>query len=248
MHPPTAGARHTLQHTSPVPPEAMRRALFAQDPRVVARDVLLGAWLVRWVDGHRLVVRIVETEAYLGEQDPGSHAFRGRTPRNALMFGPPGHAYVYFTYGNHWMLNVVTRPPGVAGAVLLRGAEPVEGEAYMVEARLQARRTAAMPSPTGRPEAFVHWLLGGPARLARALNVDGRDNALDMATDEAGDSATQARRSRGFLWLRPSAGPAEMPVVCTTRIGLRAGADLPYRFYLAGSPGVSHPAGPEGRR
>lgn len=238
-----ADRRHTIQHTSPPAPQAMARDLFAQDPRVVARDILLGAWLVRWVDGHRLVVRVVETEAYLGEQDPGSHAFRGRTPRNTVMFGPPGHAYVYFTYGNHWMLNVVTRPAGLAGAVLIRGAEPVEGEDYMVQARMQMRRTAAMPSPSRGRASFIHWLLGGPARLARALHVDGQDNGIDMAADEDGHGIVpEARGPRGFLWMRPPSDGCDLRVVCTTRIGLTAGADLPYRFYVAGSPGVSHPS------
>ncbi len=126
----------------------------------MARD-LIGARLVRVLDGHRLAGLITESEAYVGQTDLGSHARVGRTPRTSVMFGPPGHAYVYFTYGNHWMLNVVTEEEGMAGAVLIRAIQPVEGEQVMLERR------------SGR-DTF------GPGKLAQALGITGSENGIDM--------------------------------------------------------------------
>ncbi len=126
----------------------------------VARD-LIGACLVRILDGHRLVGLITESEAYVGEKDLGSHAKAGRTPRTIVMFGPAGHAYVYFTYGNHWMLNVVTESEGTAGAVLIRAIQPVEGIEIMLERR------------AGR-DTF------GPGKLAQALGIAGSENGIDL--------------------------------------------------------------------
>lgn len=111
-------------------------------------------------------IRVAEAEAYGGSDDPGSHAFRGMTARTAPMFGPAGHAYVYFTYGNHWMLNVSCRPEGEAGAVLLRGAVPVSGVVAMWERRPKARREED--------------LLSGPGKIAAALGLDGGHSGLDM--------------------------------------------------------------------
>src|SRR5512146_2472795 len=104
----------------------IRREFYDRPTLRVARE-LIGARLVRMLRGKRLAGLITETEACVGEKDLGSHAKAGRTPRTLVMFGPPGHAYVYFTYGNHWMLNAVTEEEGVAGAVLIRAIEPVEG-------------------------------------------------------------------------------------------------------------------------
>src|SRR5512140_540536 len=117
----------------------------------VARD-LIGARLVSILDGERLAGLITETEAYVGETDLGSHAKAGRTPRTLVMYGPPGHAYVYFTYGNHWMLNVVTQREGIPEAVLIRAIQPVEGVDVMLERR------------SGR-DTF------GPGKLAQALGI-----------------------------------------------------------------------------
>ncbi|HTO99882.1 MAG TPA: DNA-3-methyladenine glycosylase [Anaerolineales bacterium] len=126
----------------------------------VARE-LIGARLVRILDGKRLVGLITETEAYVGETDLGSHARVGRTPRTHVMFGPAGHAYVYFTYGNHWMLNVVTEHEGTAGAVLIRAIQPVQGVRIMLERR------------SGR-DTF------GPGKLAQALGITGSENGIDL--------------------------------------------------------------------
>lgn len=169
---------------------------------------LLGAHLVfDHADGPR-VVRIVETEAYLGMRDPASHAYRGMTPRTAVMFGPPGHSYVYLVYGMYHCLNVVTERDGVAGAVLLRGAEPVAG----------------LGDITARE-------LAGPGRLARALGLTTAHGGLDLL------------RRPLHLHARPRAGRGR--VVAGPRIGLSAGAtkDAPWRFWIAGSPGVSPVAG-----
>jgi len=172
---------------------------------------LLG-WLVR---SGPVAVRLTEVEAYDGQgMDPGSHSHRGRTPRNAVMFGPAGHAYVYFTYGMHWCLNLVTGPEGVATAVLLRAGEVVDGVELARERRPSSRRDVDLAS--------------GPARLAQALGVDGSAWGLDML-DPAGP-------------LRLEAPPRRAPAghVCTgPRVGLAAAADLPWRFWLDGDPTVT---------
>jgi DNA-3-methyladenine glycosylase len=136
------------------------RAFYDRPTVKVARE-LIGARLVSILDGEKLVGLITETEAYVGEKDLGSHARVGRTPRTLVMFGKPGHAYVYFTYGNHWMLNVVTENEGTAGAVLVRAIQPVEGIDTMLERR------------SGR-DTF------GPGKLAQALGITGSDYGLDL--------------------------------------------------------------------
>jgi DNA-3-methyladenine glycosylase len=132
----------------------------------VARD-LLGARLVRISEGGRLSGLITETEAYIGEEDLACHARHGRTPRTAVMYGPPGHAYVYFTYGNHWMLNIVTEEPERPAAVLIRAIQPVEGAQVMLERR------------AGR-DTF------GPGKLTQALGIDHSFNGADLTTRKSG--------------------------------------------------------------
>ena len=136
------------------------RTFYDRPTLKVARE-LIGTRLVRILDGQRLVGLITETEAYVGVKDLGSHAKAGRTPRTTIMFGPAGHAYVYFTYGNHWMLNVVTEEEGTAGAVLIRAIQPVEG----IEAMLERR--------SGR-DTF------GPGKLAQAMGITGNENGIDL--------------------------------------------------------------------
>ena len=190
------------------------REFFARDTLAIARD-LLGARLVRSLDGQRLSGLIVEVEAYIGQDDTACHASRGRTARNAVMFGPPGLAYVYFTYGMHWMLNVVTGEEGFPAAVLLRAIQPVEGLETM-----RGRR-----GPRADRE-----LTSGPARLAQALAVDKALNGTDLM---AGDR----------LWLEPGDPSPAQAVQRGPRIGIHSAAEkdrlAPWRFWLRDNPYVS---------
>ena len=176
---------------------------------MVARD-LLGRLLVG-VDGERRVVgRVVECEAY-GEDDPASHSFRGRTRRNDVMFGPPGRLYVYFTYGMHFCMNVVTGNDGEGSAVLLRAVEPLEGLDVMSSRRGTAR---------------AKLLCSGPGRLTQAFGVGREHNGIDLA-----DSAV--------LYLAAGVALSDEDVARGPRIGIRAGVDTPWRFFEADSPYVS---------
>jgi DNA-3-methyladenine glycosylase len=187
-------------------------AALSGDVEAAAR-ALLGALLVRREPDGRTVVRIVETEAYR-EDDPASHSARGRTPGNAVMFGPPGRAYVYFTYGMHHCVNVVTGGEGRGEAVLLRAGIVLEGQEHVRARRGSNRR--------GRD------LLGGPGRLAQGLAID---RGLDGA-DLLADGAPLGLARDGW---RPS--PDE--VVAGPRVGVRNAADRPWRFHLADVPEVS---------
>jgi DNA-3-methyladenine glycosylase len=151
-------------------------------------------------------VRLIEVEAYCGSDDPGSHGYRGMTARNTVMFGPPGHLYVYFTYGMHFCANVVTAPENGAGAVLLRAGTPVRGRALMQERR------------QGRAD-----LCGGPAKLCQALDLRRDDNGLDLCA------------ARAPVYVADDGTPP-FPHTVTTRIGLAAGKgeDLLYRFLCTG--------------
>ena len=183
------------------------RPFFARPTLEVAPD-LLGCLLVLRSRSRRLVARIVEVEAYLGVGfDPASHAHRGRTPRNAQMFETPGRLYVYFTYGMHHCMNVVCESRGSAGAVLLRAAEPLEGEAEM------ARRRGGSGSQ----------LANGPAKLCQAFGVDLDWNGQDLV--------------RGPLGIWPGSPPQR--VETTTRVGIRRGTALTYRFIDPESPHLS---------
>ncbi len=150
-------------------PEQLERPFFSRSTLQVARE-LLGMRLVRQERDVRLVGVISEVEAYRGEEDQGCHARAGRTPRTRVMYGPPGHAYVYFTYGMHWMLNFVTEAEGYPAAVLIRAILPVEGLDVIA-----ARRD-------GQP--FAHWT-NGPAKLCQALGIDGRHNGLDLCAPQS---------------------------------------------------------------
>ncbi|MFL6072020.1 MAG: DNA-3-methyladenine glycosylase [Mycobacteriales bacterium] len=177
-------------------------------PPVEAARRLLGATL----RGRGVTLRLVEVEAYAGPADPGSHAYRGRTARNAVMFGPPGHLYVYFTYGMHWCANVVCGPPGAASAVLLRAGAVVDG--------LDVARSR-------RPGIADRDLARGPARLAKTLCLTGEDNGVDVL-DPAGPLVLSL------------ADPVPAGQVATgPRVGLRLAAEVPWRFWIAGDPAVS---------
>jgi DNA-3-methyladenine glycosylase len=202
------------------------RAFFAVDPVTVAR-ALVGAVLeVTSRDGDRLAGRIVEVEAYGGTGDAASHAAAGPTPRSAIMFGPPGVAYVYFVYGMHHCLNFVTCPAGEAGAVLVRAVEPLQGRAAMA-----ARRGLA-------PDAVDRALGGGPGRLCRSFGIDLDWNGLPVAA--------RLRRppdAPGNLRLLAAAGPPAR-IIASPRIGVRRGADTLWRFCDEDSRCLSAPARP----
>jgi DNA-3-methyladenine glycosylase len=172
-------------------------------------------------DGQRLAGRIVETEAY-EPGDPASHGFRGMTARNAVMFGTAGRLYVYFTYGNHWMLNAVTGAPSVGSAVLLRALQPLEGLPVMATAR-------------GRERPLD--LCSGPGKLAQALAVDGSDDGADLVRGPT-------------IWIEEGARVARDLVGTSPRVGVRVGLDRHWRFFVAGDPFVSRgrPGPPRGSR
>jgi DNA-3-methyladenine glycosylase len=183
------------------------RSFYRRDPRVVAPE-LLNKLIVRGP----LVARLVEVEAYCGAEDAGSHAFRGPTKRNATMFGPPGHLYVYFTYGMHWCANAVCGDrDGLA--VLLRAAAPLDGLAAMRAARPAARRDRD--------------LLSGPAKLCQAFGLSGVDDGADLVRGETvlADDGTAPPE-------HPDVGP---------RVGLAAGKgdEFPWRWWVPGDPNVS---------
>ena len=187
------------------------RAVLGGEPVERVAPLLLGAHLVSQVAPGRVVVRITEVEAYAGASDPGSHAFRGRTPRTAVMFGPAGFAYVYLSYGMHWCLNVVTGPVGTASAVLLRAGHVVAG--------LDTARRRRGDGPD-------RDLCRGPARLTRALGLTGDHGGLDLL-----DPAAPLRLELASPPSAWSSGP---------RVGVAGdGALTPWRFWLAGDPTVS---------
>lgn len=190
------------------------RAFLARDPLEVAPD-LLGRLLVRAdAAGNRRVGRIVEVEAYLGEADPASHAYRGPTPRTRVMFGPAGHLYVYRSYGIHWCANVVCGKEGTAAAVLLRALEPVEGIEAMLTDRPKARRAVDLAS--------------GPGKLCAAMAITGADGGTDLC-----------RRSATIHLA--TGGPLSEEVFQGPRIGISTATDHPWRFWLARNPHVSRP-------
>ena len=197
---------------------------------------LLGCVLEHDTPDGLVAVALTEVEAYHGQADPASHAYRGRTTRNAVMFGPPGHAYVYFTYGMHFCVNLVCRPEGTASAVLLRAGRVVEGEDLA-----RARRTA--PGPGGRD------LARGPARLCQALAITRAQDGADVCdpasplrvrwptpAEAAAGQAGPAEAAAGH------AGPVELAAASISRgprVGVSAAGDVPWRFWITGDPTVS---------
>jgi len=197
----------------PVPPR-----FYDRDPRSVSRE-LLGKVLVREQSNNLLTAGIVEVEAYLGTDDLAAHSAAGRTPRNQVLFGPPGRAYVYFIYGNHYCLNVSCLADGVAGGVLFRALEPLEGIAAMARAR----------RITIRSERDLRLLTSGPGRLAEAFGITRtRDNGKNLTRRDSD--------------LRIEDDGFRVPnVMVTPRIGIVKAADLALRYVVAGNPFVSGP-------
>jgi DNA-3-methyladenine glycosylase len=191
------------------------REFFARPAEEVAPE-LLGYVLEHQTPEGLVAVALTEVEAYAGARDPASHAYRGRTERNGVMFGPPGHAYVYFTYGMHFCVNLVCMPSGVASAVLLRAGRVIAGTGLA--------RTRRVPGSQERD------LARGPARLCQALGIDRSLNGADVC-----DPASPLRLRTGSGALAP-----ERSVIHTgPRVGVREGAEVPWRFWLDGDPTVS---------
>jgi DNA-3-methyladenine glycosylase len=194
------------------PVTELPREWFARSTAEVARDLVGCEIVVDAATSNAVVARIVETEAYLGTSDAASHAFRGPTPRSRVMFGPPAHLYVYFTYGMHHCANVVTEVDGTAGAVLLRAAALEEGRAVVA-----ARRGGAAEA----------GLLRGPGNLCRGLGISRADDGIDLIDPTA------------RVHIRPRASTP--PIVVGTRVGLRNAADRLLRFSWHDDPAVSRP-------
>lgn len=194
----------------------LERAFYDRDPRRVSRE-LLGKVLVGKRGRQRLTARIVEVEAYLGEKDPAAHSAAGNTARTSVLFGPPGHAYVYFIYGNHFCLNVSCEPEGKAGGVLFRAVEPLSGIEEMARARGIEIHGA---------KDLVR-LTSGPGRLCEAFGITrARDNGCDLTSPASS------------LWIGAD-GYRARGIRTTPRIGITKAVDKPLRYILDGNIFVS---------
>ena len=204
------------------------RAFYARPTLAVAAD-LIGKVLVRTARGIRTSGVIVEVEAYVGEDDPACHAAAGLTRRNAPMYGPPGHAYVYLNYGLHALVNVVTEREGMPAAVLIRALEPLDGLETMV--RRRARPSKGRPARRQRSWT-AHELCRGPGNLTMAMGITLRHDRTDLT------GSSLCLEDHG---LRPG------PVSWGSRIGIRVGLERPWRAYVLGHPAVSGPPLPRRR-
>jgi DNA-3-methyladenine glycosylase len=204
-----------MLHLAALPP--LRTQFYTPDPREIAPE-LLGKVLLRKRGPSLRAGRIVELEAYLGAGDAAAHAAAGLTQRNRVLFGPPGHAYVYLTYGLHYCLNISCMPEGQAGCLLFRAIEPLAGFRAMAKARGF--------DPAADDES-LRLLASGPARLCQALEITReRDNGRDMTSPDSG------------LWIVDDKYKVKK-IAVTRRIGITKSADLPLRYYIEGNPFVS---------
>ncbi len=188
----------------------LKKSFYERNTQIVAFE-LIGKVLVSKQSEVVLSGKIVETEAYFGDQDPASHAYCGMTPRNQVMFGPAGFSYVYFTYGNHHCLNVVTEKENVAGAVLIRAVEPISG----IETMKKSRGYVAHKQ-----------LTNGPGKLTQAFGITREHSGKDLTQDEL--FCVTEGKEEGLLHIQVA-----------TRIGISRAKHMPYRFYLTASPFVS---------
>jgi DNA-3-methyladenine glycosylase len=254
------------------------RKFFARPAPEVAPE-LLGCVLEHQTPEGLVAVELTEVEAYAGAQDPASHAYRGQTARNGVMFGPPGHAYVYFTYGMHFCVNLVCMPSGVASAVLLRAGAVIAGTGLARARRSRASRRDAPPpdpasgrgsgepvagdgiAPAGRRAGLAERdLARGPARLCQALGIDRSLDGADVCDPasplrlRAGPGGADPGRAPVRVTGEPSSGPpadvagaplgtegatARSLIRTGPRVGVREGAEVPWRFWLDGEPTVS---------
>ncbi len=187
----------------------IKESFYNRNSVTVARD-LLGKFIVRKVKDRKIVGRIVETEAYREKDDPGSHAFRKKTPRNAIMFGPPGYAYVYFCYGNHYLFNIVTEKDGKAGAVLIRALEPVHGTDFMKKRR---------------KIEDIEKLTNGPAKFTQAFSIDKKLDGYNLMKEE--------------IYIAGDGSKKNFKIVAKKRVGIKTVLDKKWRFYINGNKFVS---------
>ena len=193
----------------------LSRSFYLRPTLTVAKE-LLGKYLIRKIGTQTLAAKIVEVEAYLGNNDPASHAYRGRTERNAVMFRKGGHLYVYFTYGMHFCANIVTEDEGKGRAVLIRAVEPLEGIDVMIKNREL--------KPTGNG---ISNATNGPAKFCEALNLKREQNGTDLLGRE--------------IYLTQGNSIPESQVVSATRIGIKNGTEKKWRFYIRNNSFVSRP-------
>ena len=199
----------------------LARAFYNRDPRRVGRD-LLGKLLIRRTGRQSIAGRIVETEAYLGADDAAAHAAAGKTARNFVLFGPPGHAYVYFIYGNHYCLNVSCLPEGEAGCILIRALEPVAG----IETMQRARK---LDPDASSSVSALRLVSSGPGRLAQAFAITrDRDNRKDLTS-----------KNSDLIIACDDFAPPHL--ACTPRIGITKATEELLRYTIAGNAYVSGP-------
>lgn len=188
----------------------LARAFYERDTLIVARE-LLGKYIVRQIQDQLMVGKIVETECYRAHDDPACHGFKGVTPRTKSLFGPAGHAYIYFIYGNHYCFNAVSHEQNFAGGVLIRAIEPVAGIEFMHHYR---------------PNIHGKQLTNGPGKLAQALQIDRQLYGADLTYP-------------GSLYITPGEIIADKDIVATSRVGLSIGLEKEWRFYIKNNIFVS---------
>ena len=194
----------------------LSRSFYKQDLHVLATR-LLGCLIIRILDdGRQLSTRIVEVEAYAQKDDPSAHSFNGQTPRNKVMFGAPGHLYVYFTYGMHFCCNVVAGEIGQGDAVLIRAVEPVDGIEDML-----VHRYGEVTSDKKK----ISNVTNGPAKLCKALKIGRSENGIDLCENK--------------IWIEAGDKLAENMIGHSTRIGINHGKDLPWRYFIKDNSWVS---------
>jgi len=201
----------------------VKKNFYNTDTLTLAKD-LLGKYFVRKYNDEFLIVKIVETEAYHETKDPACHAFNGKTKRNEVMFENPGVLYVYFTYGMHYCMNIVSEPNGTAGAILLRAGEPISGLDAMKQLRSQGRSKS--DKKHGKRALMVRDFASGPAKLCQALAITKQENNHSLLASDIYIAEDKTQE-------------IDDDIVQTTRIGLSKGFELPWRFYLKNSPFIS---------
>ena len=194
----------------------LSRSFYQNDIHSIAVD-LLGCRLVRYIGKDSFLIgRIVETEAYKQKNDPASHSYKGKTKRNEVMFGEPGHLYVYFTYGMHFCCNVVCGPAGQGDAILIRALEPLEGIDEMMKRRF---------GQLSNKKDQYHNLTNGPAKLCKAFGIGRSENGLDLCGKN--------------IWIEKETIYLSEQIGRSTRVGIKQGKEFPWRYYIKDNPWVS---------